>query len=579
MKPTGTSFERCAQACAMHAAGRIVDAERVYREVLRDDPACSDALQGLGVLCLQTQRAEPAIKYLSGAVATGAGSATLYNNLGVALTAVRHFDEAAAAYRHALVLEPVAAETHANLAAVLFAAGQIDDAIAHFRTAAQLNPEDAGRAMRLATTALRVGRFDTAVAAFAAALALQPNLAEAHCGLGEALGALDRHEEAVIAFERAIALAPDVAVIRYNYGSALTFVGRLDEARSAYEAAIARAPGVPSYRYAALALKDVTADDADLKALEAMAGMATRYPAWEQAELHVAIAQAYDGLGRYREAFQHLTAGNVIKRGLVHYDEAGELERLRRTAGVFTPEFLHSQYGEGNGDPRPVFVVGMPRSGTSLVEQILASHPAVFGAGEQLILSELAGSDFPASAVDGRAIGTAYIARLQAVAPQAARIVDKMPGNFIYAGLISSILPKARIIHVIRDPLDTCLSCYGKLFSGSVNSAYDLGELGRYYRGYEALMAHWHRVLPQTVLVDVAYEDLVGDLETQARRLVAHCGLEWDARCLDFHKTARVVRTASAIQVRRPLYRSAVGRARFYLPWLRPLTDALAGAS
>jgi hypothetical protein len=236
-----------------------------------------------------------------------------------------------------------------------------------------------------------------------------------------------------------------------------------------------------------------------------------------------------------------------------------------------------------------VFVVGMPRSGTTLVEQILASHPAVFGAGElELMPRAVAGlraahpeAAFPDLAAmlddaDLRALGARYLAGLDRIAPpEAARVTDKLPLNFVHVGLIHLALPGARLVHVRRDPLDTCVSCYSKLFAGNQPFAYDLGELGRYYRAYTSVMAHWRRVLPPGVLLELDYEAVVADLERAARRLVAHCGLGWDDACLAFHRTERPIRTASALQVRRPLYTEAIGRAAAYAPWLAPLIAAL----
>jgi len=223
------------------------------------------------------------------------------------------------------------------------------------------------------------------------------------------------------------------------------------------------------------------------------------------------------------------------------------------------------------------------------VEQILASHPGVYGAGERPFLPDLinagaAGADFPANvaglaAATLRRLGANYVAKLSALAPEAAHITDKLPGNFLHLGLIRLILPRARIVHVRRRALDTCFSCFTKLFDGNVHYTYDLGELGRYYRAYEALMAHWRAVLPDGAMVEVDYEALIADFEPQTRRLLAACGLDWDARCRDFHQTRRTVRTASTFQVRQPLYRSAVGRAAKYEAWLGPLRAALEGAS
>jgi hypothetical protein len=231
----------------------------------------------------------------------------------------------------------------------------------------------------------------------------------------------------------------------------------------------------------------------------------------------------------------------------------------------------------------------MPGSGTTLVEQILASHHDVHGAGELATFSEVVGSvygpdgrlvgypDFVTECDGGvfRAIGSYYAAALRKLAPQARQVVDKMPSNFIFAGLIHLALPNARIIHVVRDPIDTCVSCYFRLFTGNLDHTYDLAELGRFYRRYQKLMDHWHDVLPEGRMLDVRYEDIVGDLETASRRILTHCGLDWDPHCLQFHQTDRRVRTASAIQVRQEIYRSSIGRWRDYRPWLGPLLQEL----
>ena len=234
-------------------------------------------------------------------------------------------------------------------------------------------------------------------------------------------------------------------------------------------------------------------------------------------------------------------------------------------------------------------MVGFPRSGTTLVEQILASHPQIHGAGELGYLDHVAtsfraaaapGLGFPdylphLAAAESRALGEAYVERLRSLAPAAARITDKLPENYLNIGLIHLILPRARIIHVRRDPLDVCVSCFSINFSGGLTYTSDLGELGRTYRRYLELMAHWRRLLPPGAMLELAYEEVVGDLEGQARRLIEYCGLAWDPRCLEFHETRRMVRTASVNQVRQPLYSSSLQRWRRYERHLGPLIEAL----
>jgi hypothetical protein len=263
---------------------------------------------------------------------------------------------------------------------------------------------------------------------------------------------------------------------------------------------------------------------------------------------------------------------------------------MRRIRTVFNAQLLAVKAGGGDPAETPIFVVGMPRSGTTLVEQIIASHPRAMGAGElfdlDLIVHSLAGPGggspgYPevVETMSGnqlRLVGGSYLAAIRALAPLSLRVVDKMPWNFHHLGLIRLALPHARIIHTQRNPADTCLSCFSILFNGDDNKyTYDLRELGRFYCGYDALMAHWRNVLPPGFMLEVQYEDVVEDLENQARRIVSHCGLEWDDACLAFHETRRPVRTSSVAQVRQPIYRSSVGRWLPYREWLRPLLEEL----
>jgi len=262
---------------------------------------------------------------------------------------------------------------------------------------------------------------------------------------------------------------------------------------------------------------------------------------------------------------------------------------LDHIRAVFTSELIRKWQNVGYPSPVPVFIVGMVRSGSTLIEQILASHPQVFGGGEltsfpdavQKIQTNFGSSVIFPELVSGmtdedyRDLGARYLAELERLAPAAIRITDKMPGNFMFAGLIHLALPNAIIIHTLRDPVDTCLSCFSKLFAEGQNHTYDLAELGQYYRHYQALMMHWHRVLPPGRILDVRYEDVVADLEGQVRRIIAHCGLAWDPRCLAFHQTKRPVLTASGAQVRQPIYNTAIGRWRVYESFLGPLLAEL----
>jgi tetratricopeptide (TPR) repeat protein len=382
-----------------------------------------------------------------------------------------------------------------------------------------------------------------------------------------------------------LARYPSYAPAYYSQASTLLNLGRTVDARRACERAIILNPTIPVYYHILIHSGDVAQNASAVSALEQLAAQEDALPEDGRAMLHFLLAKAYDDRKRYEEAFTHLQKGNAIKRRMIAYDETREIGRMGAIAAAFTLERVQELRGSGHPCSVPVFVLGMARSGTTLVEQILASHPDVYGAGEVTYLPELvqeghAGNDFPADFAalppDGlRRLGALYEARLMARAPEAKRIVDKLQYNFLYVGLIHLALPGAYIIHVKRDPLDTCFSCYTLMFAGDVDFAYDLGELGRYYKAYEALMDHWREILPEGAMLEVQYEDLVNDLPGQARRIVEYCGLKWDERCLEFHKSSRAVVTASLYQVRQPVYKSSVGRAQAYASHLGPLREAL----
>jgi len=491
-----------------------------------------------------------------------------------------------------------------NLGLVRVDQGRYDEGAGLFRRAIATDPRSAAAHNALGTVLQRLDRPDEAIVAYRAALAIDPRDANALANLGAALGALDRETEALAACDQALAIDPRHSGALANRGNALKALGRLDAARAAYERALAIAPGLPQLYVALADCRRFERDDPYVDAMLALARTADRLPARDRINLHFALGKAHADRGEPDRAFDQLLAGNRLKRASIAYDEAATFAWFERIRAIFTPALMAAHAATGDPSPAPVFVVGMPRSGTTLVEQILASHPRVFGAGEiELVTATVAGlggSDAAAprypeiarrlDAAAFAALGARYVAATRALAqpsnPGAARIVDKMPLNFIHLGLIRLALPNARIVHVRRDPLDTCWSCFAQLFARTGRSAdphelgnqftYDLGELGRFHRAYAAMMSHWRTLLPAATLLEVRYEDLVADLATQARRLVAHAGLDWDDACLAFHATERAVRTASAVQVRRPLYADAVGRAQPYRHRLGALIEALA---
>ena len=506
--------------------------------------------------------------------------------------ALRHqsrFEEALASYDQALVIKPEFAQALNDRGNALQELKRFADAIASYDEVLRIKPTFAEALYNRGNALLRLERFEEALASYDKALAARPDYVDALNNRGNVLRELNCFEEALASYRKAATIKPDYAEALKNLGIVLKELGRVEEARWAAERAIQLAPRNAScYRLLGELLHYDSAADSGIVAMQQLARDAASLSVGDQIELHFALAKAYEDIGRFQDAFDQLLEGNALKRSQIDYNEAATLGTLKHLQEVFTSELIESRQDVGESSPIPVFIVGMPRSGTTLVEQILASHPQVFGAGELKYFSDIVGERAKQSGVEEiaelisgmpgeqyRQVGASYLERIRTLAPQAARITDKMPSNYVYLGFIHLALPKAPIIHTVRDPVDTCISCFSKLFTEEQNYSYGLAELGRYYRGYQALMAHWHRVLPPGRILDVHYEDVVTDLERAARRIIAYCGLEWDRRCLTFHKTERPVRTASAMQVRRPVYMSSVGRRHQYEAFLAPLLAEL----
>ena len=364
-------------------------------------------------------------------------------------------------------------------------------------------------------------------------------------------------------------------------------LGLIEAAQTAFAAAVALAPNRGAFYYNLAHIRRFAADDPYLTAMEKLADDAKGLSDDDDIKLHFALAKAYDDLGSHERSFRHLQEGNARKRRLIAYDEAATIGQLVRIKHCFDADTMRRLGGAGNSSDLPIFIVGMPRSGTTLVEQILASHPEVYGAGELYDLDRITrdlASGFPEIVADMSAtqidqLGTTYLAGLKIEKKTGRRVTDKMTWNYRFLGLIRLILPNARIIHVRRDPTDTCMSCFSKLFGANQEFSYDLEELGRYYLAYQALMDHWHAVLPEESMLEIVYEELIADFAVQTRRIIAYCGLDWNDACLDFHRTARPVLTASAVQVRLPLYRTATEHWHPYRAFAEPLIRALDGSA
>jgi tetratricopeptide (TPR) repeat protein len=545
-------------AWGLHTDGKLCEADRLYQFILAERPSHYGSLFRLGLLRAQANKMDEAVHLFGRAVAAEPKSADALGWFGIALAALDRHDEALAYYQKALSIDPEHAVIHNALGLALRRCGRIEQAIFHFERAIAIKPDFASAHFTLAAILHGLGRISEAATHYEKVVAVQPHNYRAHNDLGIVFNILGRFEDAARAYEKALQFAPRETMVHHNLAH----------------------------------LRRFTPGDSRLAPLEKLAEDIATLDAKNLIFLHFVLGKAFGDLGQYERSFRHLREGNSLKRAQLAYDEKEVLSLLQLIRTTFTREVMQQKSGGGCHSDTPVFVVGMPRSGTTLVEQILASHSKVYGAGEVETFDQVIakfrsqnsiGAEFPGmvSAMSLEALchlGSHYVELTKSAAPAMERIVDKLMGNFKNVGLIHLALPNARIIHVRRDPVDTCFSCFSLLFTGDQSFTYDLGELGRYYHGYATLMEHWRSVLPHGVMIDVQYEDLVADLDGQARAIVDHCGLEWEDACLAFHKTQRQVKTASFLQVRQPIYRTSVGRWRQYENFLRPLMEALKGA-
>jgi tetratricopeptide (TPR) repeat protein len=614
---------------AFQAAGKLQergdlgDAEPLFRAVLATRPGHSGALLALGSICASTSRLDDAKRYLGQAIKIDKNAAQAHGSLGAVYASTGDLKAAAACYDKALALapdhpgihcgyamllislkrnaeaidhlrravlrKPDHLDAHFALGNLLYSAGQDTEAIACYLRVLQLSPHHVETHNNLANVYQRLGQMERAITHYKAAIEIDPSYADAHGNLGNAYLVLDRLEESIEQNRRALALKPSRFGSHNNQGVAFQALGRFEEAERAFARALELSPKEASIHLNLANMGRFEADDRRLPGLRELLNDVDRLDVDNQIAAHFAMGKALGDLGRSRDAFRHLLKANALKRSTIAYDEPQRLAMFENIRTTFSQDFINERLGGGDRSWSPIFIVGMPRSGTTLMEQVLASHSKVFGAGEleafkeaiaECVRSQGIVSAYPLLAESLsenhiRQLGERYTTQARARAPKAERIVDKMPLNFAFVGLIHLALPNARIINLRRDPLDTCVSCFSLLFSGSQPFAYDLAELGRYHRGYESVMKHWHAVLPPGVMIDVHYEDLVDDLEGTARRALHHCGLDWEDACRDFHDTKRTVRTASLMQVREPVYRRSIGTWRRYAEFLEPLGQAL----
>ena len=548
--PANQVSELVRKGARLHQSGQVQEAETIYRQVLDFNPDHADANHLLGVLLSPAGHHAQAVELISRAIEMAPDRPAYYSNLGNVLKRMGRLEEAVASYHKALAIKPDFADAHFNLGALLQELGRLDDALASYRRT----------------------------------LAIEPDYTDAHNNLGNLLKRMGRLEEAVASYHKALAFKPDYAAAHNNLGTALQELGRPDDALASYRRALAIEPDYADAHMNMAQIKKHSEYDNDIQAME------EKYASPDVSDkqktyLAFGLGKAFEDLRQYEKAFDFFLVGNTLKQQTQSYSFEAQDIFFEKQKEVFDGSLFDKYQGAGCEDDSPIFILGMPRSGSTLVEQILASHSQVFGAGEVVTLPQIF-NRFPGVApaegireLDGaefERMGIEYIDAIKKHSRKDGSITDKMLSNFRYIGLIKLILPNARIIHCCRNPLDNCLSIFKTHFTDSgLECAYDLIELGRYYNLYRDLMKHWHNVLPDFIY-NIQYEEMVADQAEQTKLLLRHCGLEWEDACLEFYKTDRPVATASVEQVRRPIYKDSIQSWKRYEKQLAPLLEILA---
>lgn len=492
-------------------------------------------------------------------------------------------------YRLMLIKLPQAAELHNNRGAILQMLGQYDEALACYHRAIALKPAYANAYYNRAATLKKLGRHAEALVDCDQAIALNPAHVEAHHNRGATLQELRRYDEARASFDRAIALKPDHAAACNNRGIVFMIQGDMAGAEQTFRQALALNPHFADPWFNLVNIrKYYEADCADAQAIRlqlARPGIAPR----DKEQLHFALGKIYDDCGRYDEAFASYRQANQLRNTAAAYNPEALTQQNRRIREVFNRDFLARPQQGASESPAPVFIVGMPRSGTTLLASILSNHPAIAMAGElpaidhvTARLAELNGDGINYPDASQNLNGTMaarlvkeYEQRLRRdVGPEAPLVIDKNPLNFRHLGFISKMFPKARILHCTRHPLDTALSNYFQRFPLHLAYAFDLQNIGHFYLEYTRLMEHWRQVLPARIL-EISYQDMVMNTEAAARMALDYLGLDWDAKCLSPHTNPGPVETATQWQVRQPIYRQSLERWRHYEPHLAALKSML----
>jgi len=576
---------RLRQAWNQHQAGQLAAAGRVYRELLTEAPDDPDLNNLAGLLQLQTGQPRLAAKLIRRALQAEPGNPQSHYNLGMACKDQHKWKEAAEAFQSCVDLAPGNAQAMNSLGNALRLGGQAEEALGWLERALTLLPGHPAVLINLGLLHNQLGRYGEAEGYLSQLVAIQSRNAEAWNDLGVARSKLGKPEEALQAYREATRANRNFSLAWLNRGQLEEQLGQLEAAAKSFQQAISSDPALIDAHFHLAHLRSHLSSPGEIDALETL---------WNQgglvntkaSRLAYALGFAHESNGDHDRAFHYMSEAHSLLGKRHRFDLESHRETVLDNMALCSTKNLAALSDAQSRDERPVLVCGMPRSGTTLVEQILASHPQVFAAGEQVILARLAGQlaaetgvHFPACLLNASQEWLLDAARqygktVLEPAGDAPRVTDTTPMNYLYLGLIAALYPQARIVLCMRDPLDTCLSIYRQPLTGPHAYAHDLGTLGQFYALHTQLARHWQDVFQSRLLV-LRYEELVYNPEPVTRGLLDHCGLPFDPACLAFHETERQVRSPSASQVRQPLYLSSVGAWRNYEQHLGPLKTAL----
>jgi tetratricopeptide (TPR) repeat protein len=550
---------------------------------LHADPSLDERLSPLlasASRALAAGRPADAIPPLSEAAALRPTDAGLAHDLGLALLETDRVPEAIAAFKRAVAVRPDHADAWFRLGIALEQAGDLGSAVVAYDRATQIQPSLTEAWFRAGALVHAMGHRDEAIGCFRRAAETGPKTRFGRLGAARALITEDRDNEAERVLRKAVAVDADDALAHDLLGNLLAERGRFDEARASFSRAVTLAPLLAGSYYDLVRCRPMTTDDEGLAERMEAALATPGLDAAQRQRLHLALGKAADDLGDPGRAMRHFDAADALRPGSASFDAAAFDAEIGRAIARCTPERVSRAREGGNVDPTPILIVGMPRSGTTLVEQILSSHPAVGAGGELNFWNERGAAWLQAEAADAEApflrqAALQYLRLLRGIGRKSTRVTDKMPFNFLWVGLVHVALPRAVIIHCRRAAIDTALSIHQTLFHPGLAFPTGGPQLVAYFRAYERLAAHWRAVLPPDRYLEVAYETLTREPEREIRRMVDACGLAWNDACLRPHLNPRSVRTPSKWQTRQPINRRSVERWKRYEPFLGPLRALL----